>query len=115
VREMKILVCNSGSSSLKVSLFDTDEERLLADGSIDWLTVPGRLTFHRPGCPELREEVPLREHAGALERILQDLLAGPDPALRSPDEIDAIAHRVVHGGPEHTSPVFITPEEERTI
>jgi len=43
----KILVCNAGSSSLKFSLFDSEEELLLAEGGIDWTTKPTRLVFHR--------------------------------------------------------------------
>jgi len=58
---MKILVCNSRSSSLKFSLFEADEELLLAEGSIDWTTKQTRLRFRRPGRPEVREELELPE------------------------------------------------------
>ena len=78
---MKILVCNSGSSSLKFSLFEADHELLLAEGSIDWTTRPTRLVFRRPGQPEIREELHLREHSEALGRILADLQAGPSAPL----------------------------------
>jgi acetate kinase len=57
---MKIGVCNSGSSSLKFSLFEAEQELLLADGSIDWATQPTQLTLHYPGRPEIREELHLR-------------------------------------------------------
>ena len=57
-----MLVSDSGSSSLKFSLFDAEQERLLAEGSIDWTTRPSRLVFRYQGHPEIREELRLREH-----------------------------------------------------
>jgi len=112
---MKILVCNAGSSSLKFSLFEADTEALLAEGGIDWTVQPTRLLFRRSGRPEIREDLDLREHAAAGQRILADLLAGPDPVLRGADDIDAVAHRVVHGGQRYTSAVLVTPEVVRAI
>jgi acetate kinase len=50
---MKILVCNSGSSSLKFGLFEADREELLAEGGIDWTTKPTQLVYRRPGEPEI--------------------------------------------------------------
>ncbi len=70
---MKILVCNSGSSSLKFNLSEADQELLLAEGRVDWTTRPTRLVFRRPSHPEIREELHLREHSEALGRILADL------------------------------------------
>jgi Acetokinase family len=55
--EMKILVCNAGSSSLKFSLFEADEELLLAEGGVDWSRKPTRLVFRRTGEEELCEEL----------------------------------------------------------
>jgi acetate kinase len=112
---MKILVCNSGSSSLKFSLFEAEQERLLAEGSIDWTARPTRLVFRRPGQPEIREELHLRQHGEALGRILADLQAGPSAALDGIEDIDAVGHRVVHGGRRFTSAVRITPEVQRAI
>ncbi|MGH7866622.1 MAG: acetate/propionate family kinase [Candidatus Dormibacteraceae bacterium] len=112
---MKILVCNSGSSSLKVSLFEAGNELLLAQGSIDWTTRPTRLVFRRAGQPEIREELELREHSEALGRILADLQAEPSPALNGVQEIEAVGHRVVHGGQRFTAAVRITPEVQEAI
>ena len=112
---MKILVCNSGSSSLKFSLFEADHELLLAEGSIDWTTRPTRLVFRRPGQPEIREELHLREHSEALGRILADLQAGPSAPLQGIQDIDAVGHRVVHGGRRFTAAVRITPEVQSAI
>jgi acetate kinase len=111
----KILVCNAGSSSLKFSLFDAENEVLLADGGVDWLTKPARLVFRGPDQPEIREELKLETHADAAARILDDLQAGPSPALRSLEDLRAVGHRVVHGGERFTSAVQITTEVKRAI
>ena len=110
---MKILVCNSGSSSLKVSLFEAERELLLAEGHIDWTTKPTRLVFCRPGEPELREELEVGGHSEALARIIAKMKSSP--GLFSDDEIHAVAHRVVHGGSHFTAAVRITLEVEEAI
>src|SRR5437899_10174855 len=68
----KILVCNAGSSSLKFSLFDAEDEVLVADDAIDWLTKPARLVFRAANQPEIREDLKLEKHADAVVRILDD-------------------------------------------
>lgn len=112
---MYILVCNTGSSSLKFSLFEAEDERLLADGGIDWSTTPTRLVLHCTGQPEVREELTLRHHADAIARILDALQAGPAAPLQTLDDIQAVGHRVVHGGEQYTTAVQITPEVKRAI
>jgi acetate kinase len=114
-REMKILVCNAGSSSLKFSLFEAEGELLLAEGGIDWTTKPTRLVFRRTGHQEIREELKLEKHADAVARILDDLRAGPSAPLRVLGELQAVGHRVVHGGERYTAAVRITPEVKRVI
>jgi acetate kinase len=114
-REMKILVCNAGSSSLKFSLFEAEGELLLAEGGIDWTTKPTRLIFRRSGQQEVREELKLEKHADAVARILDDLQAGPSAPLRVFGELQAVGHRVVHGGERYTAAVRITPEVKRVI
>src|SRR6266478_1151262 len=113
--EMKILVCNAGSSSLKFSLFEADEELLLAEGGVDWSRKPTRLVFRRTGEEELREELKLEKHADAIVRILDDLQAGPSAALDGLEDLRAVGHRVVHGGERYTSAVRITPEVKQAI
>jgi len=111
----KILVCNAGSSSLKFSLFDAEEEVLLADGEIDWIRKPTRLVFRRADQPEIRQKLKLEKHADAAARIIDDLQAGPSPALHSLEELLAVGHRVVHGGERYGGAVLITPEVKRAI
>jgi acetate kinase len=111
----KILVCNAGSSSLKFSFFDAEDEVLLADGGIDWIKKPTRLVFRRADQPEDREELKLEKHTDAVARIFDDLQAGPSPVLHSVEELRAVGHRVVHGGERYTSAVLITAEVKRAI
>src|SRR6476660_4997700 len=111
----KILVCNAGSSSLKFSLFDAEEEVLPAEGGIDWIRKPTRLVFRRTGQPEIRQQLNLEKHADAATRILDDLQAGQSAALHSLEELQAVGHRVVHGGDRYSCAVLITPEVKRTI
>src|SRR5262252_4344753 len=110
-----VLVCNAGSSSLKFSLFDTEDEVLLADGGIDWLRKPAQLILRAANCPEIRKELKLEKHTDVVTRILDDLQAGPSAPLQSPAMLQAVGHRVVHGGDRYTSAVVITSEVKRTI
>jgi acetate kinase len=111
----KILVCNAGSSSFKFSFFDAEDEVLLAEGGIDWITKPAQLVFRGANQPEIREELKLKKHADAAARILDDLQSRPAAVLHSLEELRAVGHRVVHGGERYTSAVRITPEVKRTI
>src|SRR5215472_293734 len=94
----KILVCNVGSSSFKFSLFDAEDEVLLADGGIDWLTKPARLVFRAANQLEIQKELTLEKHSDAVAQILDNLKAGSSAALQSPEDLRAVGHRVVHGG-----------------
>src|SRR4030095_11819956 len=113
--KIKVLVCNAGSSSLKFSLFDAEDETLLANGSIDWLIKTARLAFRRADEPEIRKELKLEKHADAVTRILDYLQAGSSAPLQSPEDLQAVGHRVVHGGDCYRSAVRINAEVKRKI
>jgi acetate kinase len=113
--KMKILVCNAGSSSFKFSLLEAEGEILLAEGSIDWTTKPTQLVYRRAGYQEIRQELKLEKHADAAWRILDDLQAGPAAPLHGFADIQAVGHRIVHGGGRYTGAVRITPEVKRAI
>jgi acetate kinase len=112
---MHILVCNTGSSSLKFSLFEAQGEQLLVEGGIDWSTTTTRLVVRCTGHPEVREALTLERHADAMGRILEALRTGPAAPLRSLSDIQAVGHRVVHGGERYTNAVCITPEVKQAI
>jgi acetate kinase len=113
---MKVLVCNAGSSTLKFSLFEAEQEKLLADGLIDWTMKPARLRLRRAGEAEVRAELMVGKHADAIARILDDLRAAA--VRRSSDgrpDVQAVGHRIVHGGDRYSAAVRITPEVKRAI
>jgi len=113
--QSKILVCNAGSSSLKFSLFDAEDEVLLVDGGIDWLRKPAQLIVRGANKPEIHKELKLEKHADAVAQIVDELQAGSSAALQSPEDLRAVGHRVVHGGDRYTSAVRITSEVKRAI
>ncbi len=113
--QSKILVCNAGSSSLKFSLFDAEDEVLLVDGGIDWLRKPAQLVVRGANKPEIHKELKLEKHADAVAQIVDELQAGSSAALQSPEDLRAVGHRVVHGGDRYTSAVRITSEVKRAI
>ena len=112
---MKVLVCNAGSSTLKFSLFEAESESLLADGVIDWTSHPARLTLRRARENQVRIELAIKGQSEAITRILEELQQVPNPPLRGVSELQAIGHRVVHGGEKYTNAVRITPEVKRAI
>lgn len=108
---MKILVINSGSSSIKFRLVESATGESLAGGLIERIGLPeGRIDYRR-GQEEKRVFVePVPDHRFGLSRLLGLLTDGACGALCALDEIGAVGHRVVHGGEEFTDPVRITPE-----
>ncbi|MDR2388718.1 MAG: acetate/propionate family kinase, partial [Tannerellaceae bacterium] len=108
---MKILVLNCGSSSVKYKLFNMDNQTVLAQGGVEKLGLPGSfLKFTLPNGEKTVMEHDLPEHTAAIEFILRILTDDAYGCIRSFDAIDAIGHRVVHGGETFSSSVRITPE-----
>ena len=112
---MKILVINCGSSSLKYQLLDMTTSTPLASGLIERIGEPlGQLTHtNHPGTEgesKIEREDPIADHEAGM-RLVQELLADPEAGVVSEaSEIQAVGHRVVHGGETFRSSVQITPE-----
>ncbi|MBQ8643036.1 MAG: acetate kinase [Clostridia bacterium] len=108
---MKVLVVNAGSSSLKYQLFDTATESVLAKGICERIGIDGRLE-HRKGedGETLKVEIPMPDHAVATEIVIKYLTCAEYGVISSMDEIEAIGHRVVHGGPYFFESVLLTDE-----
>ena len=106
--DMKVLVINAGSSSLKYQLMDTDTRDVLAKGLCERIGIDGRLT-HKVPAKDLKHEadIPMPTHAEAIQSVLDALLSDAHGVIRSVSEIDAVGHRVVHGGEEFAGSVFI--------
>lgn len=104
---MKILVINSGSSSLKYTLFDMEDESILFEGAIERIGLAeGRYSFRLAAKKETVHEQNMADHGQALDAMLDTLTA---QMLGSVDEIAAVCHRVGHGG-RYRDAVRITPE-----
>ena len=94
---MKILVLNAGSSSLKYQLFDMDTKEVLAKGLCERIGDGGTVT-HKKGDGKYFEETELTDHSVALSRVLELLCSAEHGVIKSIEEIDAVGHRVAHGG-----------------
>jgi len=95
---MRILVINAGSSSLKYQLFRMEDHAVLAKGLCERIGLDGRVAHTAAGHEKHQQDIPMADHAAAL-RVVVDLLTGEGTGvIGSMDEINAVGHRVVHGG-----------------
>lgn len=110
----KILVLNSGSSSLKYQLFNVegDNYEVLAKGLADRIGINGSNVVLKVGDNKQTKEVSLPTHTEAIKEVLELLLSGP---LSSMEELSAVGHRVVHGGEVFKSSVLITKDVLKQI
>ena len=105
---MKILVLNSGSSSVKYKLIDTDGEKVLAEGGVEKIGLAdGFLKYKRADGSKDIVELGLTDHKGAIEAVLRQLTDKTEGCIKSYSEIDAVGHRVVHGGEKFAKSVII--------
>ncbi|MBQ8439622.1 MAG: acetate kinase [Clostridia bacterium] len=104
---MKILVLNAGSSSLKYQLFNMDSSEVLAKGTCERIGAGGFIT-HKRGGEGYSEEVDFPNHGTALEKVLSLLCSKEYGVIESVKEIDAVGHRVAHGGEKLKESSIIT-------
>ena len=108
---MKVLVINCGSSSLKYQLIDSETEQALASGLCERIGIDGQLTHKVDGMKIKDEEkIAMPDHEVAAKIVLDQLIAEEYGVIASLDEINAVGHRVVHGGEKFASSVIITEE-----
>lgn len=107
---MKILVLNSGSSSLKYQLIEMETEQVLAKGNFERIGQSNSFLTHKVGDCKHKFERPVSNHEKAIKFVLTRLESKQYGVIKSVDEIDAIGHRIVHGGEKYTEPTVITPE-----
>ena len=105
---MKILVINAGSSSLKYQLMDPDSGDVFAKGLCERIGIDGRLT-HKVPARDLKvvREMPMPTHSEAINAVLEILVDAENGVVKSVDEIDAVGHRVLHGGAKFTESCLI--------
>ena len=105
---MKVLVINAGSSSLKYQLMDPQTQEVLAKGLCERIGIDGRLTHKVPATNGKYEfEIPMPTHAEAIQAVLDALTSAEHGVIKSMSEIDAVGHRVVHGGEKFAESVLI--------
>lgn len=105
---MKILVLNAGSSSLKYQLFNMEDASVLAKGTCERIGAGGTVTHKKTGAEPFFEEIDLPDHGVALQRVLTLLTSAEYGVIASVDEIDAVGHRVAHGGEQLKESTRIT-------
>ena len=104
---MKILIINSGSSSLKYQLFNTQTEEILAKGLCERIGIDGNLKHTVTGKGTVETAIPMATHLDAISAVI-DVLTKGDDAVVSLAEINAIGHRVLHGGSKFSGSVLVT-------
>ena len=104
---MKILVVNCGSSSLKYQLIDMETEDVMAKGYLERIGIPGSFLTHRVGEEKYKIEKDIKTHAEGMELVVEQLLHKDYGVISDLSEIDAIGHRIVHGGEKFTKSVLI--------
>jgi len=113
---MKILVLNSGSSSVKYQMIDPGKELFLARGVVDRIGMGGAMLTHKPhDRDEVRLTGEILDHKMAIEYVLSILLSKNHGVIKDKNEITAVGHRVVHGGEAFSLSMLITSEVIKEI
>ena len=108
---MNILVINAGSSSLKYQLLNPDTQEVLAKGLCERIGIDGKFTYKPAGKEAVKDkDVSMPTHSEAIQTVLHALVDEKNGVIASMDEIDAVGHRVVHGGEKFAQSVVITDE-----
>ena len=107
---MKVLVINCGSSSLKYQLIDSDTEAVLAKGLCERIGIDGSLTYEKTGCEKEKSTPAMPTHKEAISLVLDALTNEKTGAIKDLSEVEAVGHRVVHGGEKFASSAVINDE-----
>ncbi len=112
---MKILVINSGSSSLKFQVIDSDSERVLARGVCERIGIDGVFSYKTDAGLSVKEQITMENHTQAVHTLLDTLVSPERGVIKDFSEIDVIGHRLVHGGEKFTGSVVIDDEVIRAM
>ena len=113
---MNVLVINCGSSSLKYQLINSDSETVLAKGLCERIGIDGSaITHQREGEGKVKTEVVMKNHTDAVNFVIEKLTDAEVGVIKSLDEIDAVGHRMVHGGEEFAGSCIITDEVIKVV
>lgn len=113
---MKILVINCGSSSLKYQLIDSGTQEVLAKGLCERIGIDGSAITHQPaGGEKVKTEIPMPNHTVAVRLVIEKLTDASVGVIASLEEIDAVGHRIVHGGERFAESVLLTEDVMKAI
>ena len=113
---MKILVLNCGSSSIKYKLFEMESKEVMAQGGVEKIGLPDSfLLVKLPNGEKVKIEKTMPEHTVGIQLILDTLVDEQIGCIKDLKEINAVGHRVVHGGEKFNQSVLITPEVKEMI
>lgn len=113
---MKVLVINAGSSSIKYQLFDMKNESVLASGLVERIGMDSSIVTHKPtGKEEVVEVKEILDHVAGVKRVIELLISETAGVIKSMDEVDAVGHRIVHGGETFKNSVRVTDAVKQEI
>ena len=107
---MKVLVINCGSSSLKYQLIDSETEQVMAKGLCERIGIDGALTYQKAGCDKEQSTPAMPTHKEAIQLVLDALVNPTTGVIKDLSEIEAVGHRIVHGGEKFASSAIIDDE-----
>ena len=110
---MKILSVNAGSSSLKFTMFELPEEKVIISGTFEKIGIDGSFYTIKYNGAKDKKEVDLKDHTEAVKILLKELKAYK--VIKSYDEIDGVGHRLVHGGDKYTESIIIDDDVMDTV
>ena len=107
---MKILVLNCGSSSIKYALYEMESKTVITSGGIEKIGLPDSCIIIKLNGEKHKIERPIQEHTAGVQFIFEVLTTGPYAVMKDLNELDAVGHRMVHGGEKFNKSVLLTPE-----
>ena len=107
---MKILVLNCGSSSIKYALYNMDDKSVITSGGIEKIGLPDSFITVKLNGEKHKMERSIAEHTAGVQWIFEVLTTGDYAVLKNLEELDAVGHRMVHGGEKFNKSVRLTPE-----
>ena len=107
---MKILVLNCGSSSIKYALYNMDDQSVITSGGIEKIGLPDSFIKYKYNGEKFQIDRPIEEHTAGVQFIFEVLTTGQHAVLKSLSELDAVGHRMVHGGERFNKSVVLTPK-----
>lgn len=113
---VNVLVINSGSSSIKYQLIEMEKEERLARGVVERIGIDGSCITHELiGKEKVKKEIPIKNHGEGIKHVIDALLDPKYGPIKSLKEIQAVGHRVVHGGEKYSESVLINESVEKEI